>query len=374
MNLEPGDQIADRFLVEALLGEGAMARVYRVRHLGLGSVYALKLLSISHPSLATRLLQEGRIQAQLRHPNVVTVTDIVEHEGRIGLLMEYVDGPTLERLITQQRLGINEALSLFARILAGVTAAHAAGVLHRDLKPANVLLARKGDRWYPKVTDFGIARLLMPEPGQGHTRHGIPMGTPGYMAPEQARDATGVDARADIFSLAAILYEMVSGQPALSKDLEISVVEVHDAVWTPLQELVPECPTALAQAVQKALSFSPDDRPLSCLDLAESVFAETPELLRLVQRPSPNTSLDMSFDDSNIRSRAVRTRVVPPPAPPRPQSPPIIPLQRLQIPIDTPIAPVNNSPQIMRMQIILMAMASVIIMLLAALLWMVFQT
>jgi len=202
--LSPGDRVAERYEVEELIGQGGLAEVYRVRHIDLGGVHALKLLTWRRKSLAERLLLEGRIQAQLRHPNVVGVTDVIRHEGRFGLLMEYVDCVPLDAFIAEHGgLGLDEALHLFAMVMSGMTAAHDAGVLHRDLKPANILLARQGGGWVPKVTDFGIAKVVAEDVEANHsTASGAMMGTPGYMAPEQVIDAADVDERADVFALA----------------------------------------------------------------------------------------------------------------------------------------------------------------------------
>ena len=177
--LEPGQRVDNRFEVRRLLGEGGLAQVYEVRHLELGSTHALKLLVWRKKSLAERLILEGRIQAQLKHPNVVAVTDIVRHEGQLGLLMEYVDHMTLESYLQRQGgLGVEDGLTMMAPILAGVTAAHDAGVTHRDLKPANVMLARTTNGMVPKVADFGIAKVVA-EDAEGKTGAGVTMGSPG---------------------------------------------------------------------------------------------------------------------------------------------------------------------------------------------------
>jgi eukaryotic-like serine/threonine-protein kinase len=159
MQLEPGQIIDGRFEVEALVGEGGLAEVYRVRHRELGRIMALKLLTWRKKSLIERLVLEGRIQAQLNHPNVVAVLDLVRHDGQVALLMEYIDAETLGEYIA--RVGPtpeDEALELLAPILAAVDCAHAAGITHRDLKPANIMLASVGSGVVPKVADFGIAK------------------------------------------------------------------------------------------------------------------------------------------------------------------------------------------------------------------------
>ncbi len=211
--MRPG-HVVDRYEIEALLGTGGMATVYRVRHTTLGSLHALKVLNLTSPAIRERLVLEGQVQATLDHPNVLAVTDVVEVDGAPGLVMEYVDGPDLEHWLREHRPALDPALALFEGILRAVESAHDAGVVHRDLKPANVMLKRVDDALVPKVADFGLAKALEVEIGLHATRSGMAMGTPAYMAPEQFRDAKRVDGRADVFALGCILYELVTGRHA----------------------------------------------------------------------------------------------------------------------------------------------------------------
>ena len=276
--LERGERIAGRYEVEAELGRGGMAMVYRVRHVQLQSVHALKMLVFQQPGLRDRLLLEGRIQAQIRHPNVIAVTDILEHRGRLGLLMEYADGPTLQTRVDRGPLPLEEALGLAAQILSGVAAAHATGVLHRDLKPGNVLLARTTNGVVPKITDFGIAKVVFQGAPAGSTRSGILMGTPGYMAPEQARDAADVDRRADIYALGAVVYAMLAGAPPFPFDAEEAIAAAAEGRYVPLDQAAPDTPAALVAAVHRALSPDREARPADCAALAAALFAERPAL------------------------------------------------------------------------------------------------
>ena len=294
--LDAGDVVADRFEVISLLGEGGMARVYRVRHRALGGEHALKLLSFQHPRLKQRLLREGQIQAQLSHPNVVKVTDVIDHDGQTGLLMEYVDCTTLDGLLTQRTLLYEEAIRLMAQILAGVVHAHDAGVLHRDLKPANVLLTerRGADGFIAKVTDFGIAKVLEPETGKGMTRMGALMGTPGYMAPEQARDSASVDERADVFALGVMAYEAISGfPPYIADDVETAVQRANAYAWPPLDEVVPDCPPVVSQAVQRALSPDREDRFANAHAFGTALLRLHPELFATLRGSGPPPSLSL---------------------------------------------------------------------------------
>lgn len=258
-SLAPGTRIGDRYVVEGLLGGGGMADVYAAIDTRLGAPVALKVLRVPAQAIAARLEQEGRIQAQLRHPNVVAVTDRVTVAGSPGLVMERVDGPSLAGLLGAVRLPADEALRLAHGVLAGVRAAHDAGLVHRDLKPANVLLARVGDDLVPKVADFGLARMLGTE-GHG-TRTGVAMGTPRYMAPEQIRSAGAVDHRADLFSFGALIYEMFVGEGAFAGD---DTLELFNAVcagaWGPLPAGA-GVPAGAREAIAACLQVVPDHRP-----------------------------------------------------------------------------------------------------------------
>jgi len=290
--LKPGDLIADRFRVEALLGEGGIARVYRVRHVRLGSVHAVKILTLIRPALADRLLLEGRIQAQLQHPNLVRVTDVAEHEGQPCLVMEYVAGSNLQILLAEQlRLELEPGLRLMSGVISAVATAHDLGVLHRDLKPANILLARSGGRWIPKVSDFGIAKVATEGLRDGETKAGVQMGTPGYMAPEQIEDSAQVDHRADIFALGAVLYETLSGHRPFQQDTTFRTLQATIlGELVPLQERVAGVPPHVAEAVQRCLKVEMEDRFQDCHELADALFAAHPELRRSVRRAEPEAA------------------------------------------------------------------------------------
>ncbi len=258
---EPGT-LVDRYTVEAVLGRGGMAVVYRVRHNQLGTLHALKVLSLAAASVRDRLLQEGKVQAVLRHPNIVAVTDVIEVNGTPGLVMEYVRGPSLEALLSHKRLTLDQVDEIAAGLLTGVAAAHAKGLIHRDLKPANVMLALSEAGILTKVADFGLAKILdAPEGGLHRTRSGVTMGTPAYMAPEQIRDAKNVDVRADVYSLGVMLYELVTGvRPHDGADILEIFTSVAGGTYVPPQERVPDLPERMARAIEAALVVDRDKR------------------------------------------------------------------------------------------------------------------
>lgn len=273
--LEVGSPI-DRYTVERHLGSGAAADVYLVRHQSLDSLHALKLTHFSSRIALARTLQEGRFQASLRHPNIVPVHDVITFEGRCALLLEFIAGPPLDRLLRAHRPTLDQVDALARGILAGVAAAHQRGLVHRDLKPANVLLECVDGEVRPRISDFGIARSLEAE-GDTHTRTGVAMGTPDYMPPEQIRSASRADARSDVYALGAMLYELLAGSPPISADNLIARYQKQlSRDWRPLQERAPAAPARMIQAVERALDPEPDARPADARELLALWVEHTP--------------------------------------------------------------------------------------------------
>lgn len=264
--LSTGDVI-DRYTVEGEIASGGMAEVYRVRHQQLGSVHALKVLVLRTQDIKRRLLQEGRVQAALKHPNAIMVTDVVEVGGHPGLVMEFVDGPTLGDWVHLDNPGFPEIERVFREVVSAIGEAHRVGLIHRDLKPSNVLMARAGEKRIAKVIDFGLAKVVQDD-DMDHTRSGVPMGTPSYMAPEQIADAKNVDVRADLFSLGALLYYMVCRKKAFDGG---NAVETYNAVlggeYTPPLEIRPDIPANLVRAIDVCLRTNREERVRSAEDL-----------------------------------------------------------------------------------------------------------
>ncbi len=269
--LSPGTRIGP-YSVEAEIGVGATSVVYRVRHERLGAERALKVLSLSHPEVHRRILQEGRVQAELSHPNVVRVLEVIEVGKEPGLVLEYVDGPSLETwLVEHAEAPLPERDRVARQIVAGVAYAHQRGLVHRDLKPANVLMERGG---VPRITDFGLAKILDAAPQVGDTRTGHALGTPRYMAPEQIRSAKHVDARADVFSLGCLLYELYCRRRAFPQEDMLSVFNaVTDGVLTDPAE-VADLPEHVAAAIRAALEMEPADRPADASALLAMLQAD----------------------------------------------------------------------------------------------------
>jgi serine/threonine-protein kinase len=270
MDLTTGTVISDRYTIEGVLGEGGMAVVYKARHAQLGTLHALKVLSFTSRSVRERLLMEGRVQASLRHPNIVAVTDVVDINGQPGLVMELIEGPSLDDLLKQQKLTLEQVDVIGRGVLAGVAHAHGRGLVHRDLKPANVMLQIDEQGVTPKVMDFGLAKVVEADEGRARTRTGATMGTPQYMSPEQIEDSKSVDARSDVFGVGAILYELVTGDRAFDGGHLLEIFKkVTTGTYTDPRSLRPDVPERMVEAIQAALQVERDERIESCKKLYE---------------------------------------------------------------------------------------------------------
>jgi serine/threonine-protein kinase len=289
-----GELIAGRYELEKLVGSGGMSNVFRAHDRLLERTVALKILHEQYTrdeDYVERFRREARAVAKLAHPNIVTVIDRGEQDGRQFIVFEYVDGPNLKDLTRNGPLEMHEAIGLTLQVARALSFAHDRGLVHRDVKPQNVLLNEDGQA---KVTDFGIARSL---DVQGVTQTGTVLGTSDYIAPEQARGQK-VDPKTDIYSLGAVLYELLVGEVPFSGDNFVAVAmrHVNEPVPTVLDDR-PDCPPRLDLAIQRAMAKDPDDR-----------FASMEELI---------AELEACLAELDGRGDEGATMIVPPARPPR---------------------------------------------------------
>ena len=274
MQLSAGDHLGP-YMIAGPLGAGGMGDVYRARDARLERDVAIKILradALADPEWRARFAQEARAVCAVSHPNIVTVHDIGTDQDVAYMVMELVEGQTLDRLIPSSGLRISEVLRIGAQIADGCAKAHAAGVIHRDLKPANIMVQPDGR---VKVLDFGIAKLVAPPEAdpQGTriqmtgTHPGMVLGTAAYMSPEQA-EGRPLDARSDIFSLGAVLYEMATGQRAFRGESPVSVMAaVLQQEPPPAADLRQGLPPELVRLVMRCLRKDPGRRVQTMADL-----------------------------------------------------------------------------------------------------------
>jgi serine/threonine-protein kinase len=257
--------------VEAVLGRGGMGIVYQARHLRLNRIVALKMLLAgvyAGPKDLARFLREAEAEASLRHPHIVQVHDVGEHDGRPYFTMEYVEGGSLAEKLRGTPQPASQAAALLATLAEAVHVAHQGGIVHRDLKPANVLLTADGT---PKITDFGLAHHL--QGGAGLTLSGVPVGTPNYMAPEQARGQTrAIGPAVDIYALGAILYELLTGRPPFGAETPAeTLLQVMHQEPVPPARLNAKVPRDLETICLKCLHKDPQRRYTTAEALAEDL-------------------------------------------------------------------------------------------------------
>ena len=300
---EVGKILDGKYRIDGYIGNGSMGAVARAKHLARDADVALKFLTArafpGAETVADRFRLEAIAASRWHTDHVVRVFDVAESsDGLPYLVMELLDGEDLDKILMRDgAMPIPRAIHIVLQALRALDVAHAAGVVHRDLKPGNLfVLPRDGDPDFVKVVDFGISKVedngsASPRLTQGE----MAMGTPLYMAPEQASDARMVKASADVYSAAAVLYECISGTPSLVADRSIELLfKLLQVTPQRLDELVPEVPAGLADAVAKALSKKPEDRPSTAAAFAELLapYADERSVRALVAlRLSPRASL-----------------------------------------------------------------------------------
>jgi hypothetical protein len=316
------------------LGAGGMGEIYKARDSRLNRIVAVKVLSpgkTRDPERRRRFIQEAQAASALNHPNIITIHDILPEGDTQYMVMEHVSGKTLLELIAAGRLPVAQALQIATQMANALGAAHAAGIIHRDLKPANVMVTSSG---IVKVLDFGLAKLtdptarMRPAGDSGQTEdptltaapltvEGSIMGTVNYMSPEQA-EGLKVDARSDIFSFGAVLYEMLTGHRAFDGDSGISTLSavLRDEV-KPIREIALEVPAEFDDIVARCLRKNPGDRWQSMIEAAAVLSSLRARLdSGVLQRPAVSEVASAPTQPSVV-SVATAAPAAPIPVPPR---------------------------------------------------------
>lgn len=250
MSYQPGDRIGD-YEVMAVLGAGGMGKVYKVRNLISDRVEAMKVLLpnlAENPELGERFVREIKLQATLNHPNIAALHTALHFENQLLMLMEFVDGITLDELVRSGPLRLDEAINYIAQVCDALAYAHSKGIIHRDLKPSNMMLTPDG---IVKLLDFGIAKFAQ---DRSMTKTGFLVGSLPYISPEQIEGLPDIDARTDVYSLGITLYQLVTGRVPFEADSEYSLMRKHlQEMPVPPVQVMPDVPQGLNDIILTAI-------------------------------------------------------------------------------------------------------------------------
>src|SRR4051812_18679237 len=321
--LRPGEEFAGH-RIEGVLGSGGMGVVYRVTDMRLNRSVALKVIT---PALSAdedfrrRFQRESELAASVRQQNVVTIYQAGEADSLLFVTMELIQGMDLRALIAQRsRLDLVTATAIVTQLAAALDAAHASGLVHRDVKPGNVLIGAASPL-HVYLTDFGLTKRTSSQ--SGITKTGLFVGTIDYAAPEQIK-GWPVDARADVYAIGCVLFEMVAGQPPFKRENEYATMYAHTSEPPPaLTSLAPGAPPALDAVIARALAKEPDDRFPSAGDFARAVSAATvgqaptePERTGPAGRAAPPPPPATTAQPHPVYGYGLDPAQVPPSAPP----------------------------------------------------------
>ena len=300
LSLQAGDIVAGKFRVEGLIGEGGMGIVVAATHLALREPVALKFLRpelLAYPELVTRFAFEARAAAKVKSEHVARVLDVGDVDGIPFMVLEHLDGRNLGmRVVESGPLSLRDASEIIIQVCEALAEAHALGIVHRDVKPENLFLIERGGYRLVKLIDFGISKAepIPPSARGSHSRSaatadefavlekGEIMGSPSYMSPEQLTRGALIDARTDIWSLGAVLYELLTGDPMF--DPTMRVHEIMSAVLTaPIPSVLdkrPELPLSIAGVLSRCLARDPELRFQSAAELAVALLPFAPRRAR----------------------------------------------------------------------------------------------
>ncbi len=264
--MTPGAVLNEKYRLVEQIGEGGMATIWRAVQISLDRPVAVKFISAVGPSAAKyveRFLEEAKLAAAIRHRNVIDIVDFgTTVEGTAYMVLELLQGESLaDRMARTPPLTLGEIVNLAVLALSGLQAVHNAGVVHRDLKPENIFLVTDEDGAYPKLLDFGVSKSLERKDGRALTQEGVLIGTPQYMAPEQARGLRDVDRRIDVWAMGVVLYELLTGKlPYDSENVGDILIQIVSQDAPPISFYRPEIGPDLSAVVQRALARNRDDR------------------------------------------------------------------------------------------------------------------
>ena len=305
-----GRVMAERYHILKRIGEGGMGRVYLGEHVKMNRQCAIKVMSpalVNDHESAARFAREASNAARIIHPNVAAVFDYGESEGLVYLVMEYVEGEPLARILAREApLSVDRALDLARQIADGLGAAHELGIVHRDLKPDNILVSRnKAGKEVAKVVDFGIAKAIQENAGDALTRTGLVIGTPEFMSPEQLL-GDPIDARSDLYALGCIMHLMLTASPPFAAATREQMIKRRLSEEAPhIQHLDPGLPDSLDRIVNRLLARSPGDRYGSAAEVRDALagtHARRLDVEGMVRssKPTPRSAPTQAFESAAL--------------------------------------------------------------------------
>ncbi len=296
MELLPGAQV-ERYVVISRIGAGRTSTSYHARHTTLGTHHALIVPNRRIKGLFRQLVAGAKIQAKLRHRGVVSCTDVLDVDGKPVLVLDHVQGPTLEEFVHCYQLDEARIDGMAAGLIEAVGFLHANSVVHRHLKPSNIIVEVRQDTYLPRIADFNIATKagLTTAFKKGKRRV---FGTPTYMSPEATYDSNAVDYRSDLWSLGCILYYLVTGEHAFAAPTNEEIFSrVRAAAYTPLKKRLPHVPTRWARAIAYCLLVDEEERLQSAQELADTWFAGVESRPTSVELAAPVGRVTLVFTD-----------------------------------------------------------------------------
>ena len=369
-----GEILDGKYQVLHMLGEGGMGAVAKAHHILRRAPVALKFMAphvLTIPGAVERFLNEAVAASQIENQHVVTIYDVGKlQSGAPYLVMEYLEGRDLSHLIEHegaQGIDVPRAVHFVLQVLRALQAAHAVGIIHRDLKPSNAFVIKKdGERDFVKLVDFGISKVQQPG-AASLTQTNSALGTPLYMSPEQAKSPRDVDLRSDLYSVACILYELLTGRTphfAESGELTEILFKLFTQDPTPISDIRKDLPEGLAEVVHHGLARERDTRFSTALDFAEALAPYADERSLTVIRqiragiekrsepipggsmPAPMPSMQQAFSQLGMQHSAVQVQVVTAHSPAMAQTPQEFAARTQALPSNVPMPPTQQSPQL----------------------------
>ena len=308
-----GSVVEDKYRVDRLIGRGGMGAVYEATNVAIGKRVALKFLdrgAAKDADAVTRFQREAEAAGVVESAHIVHIFDSgTAEDGSPFLVMELLSGEDLRaRLKRETRMAVADSIHVVGQVLRALARAHAAGIVHRDLKPDNVFLCRHDDdAMFVKIVDFGISKITRRNAtADTFTRRGVVLGTAFYMSPEQAQAFRDIDGRSDLFSVGAILFEMLSGRPPHNGTVyEAVLIDICTKDAPDIRSLVPEIPEGLAAVIARALERERDARYQDANDFYDALSMAAPGLLRTGGLGAPRARLSSGSDSSTAGARVI---------------------------------------------------------------------